>query len=135
MQGIVRHAYFSPPRILREAGCRGDIPVLHLASSFSFSQSELCGKRRHTRKTQLVIQTHGHQNKAHSLSHPGSVASPLLFFLQRRRPCGYSLEEDDSSLFIPVLPKAQHLYCWGVLLRNSPLDPAQDKTLFKITLL
>lgn len=50
LQGIVPHAYSSPPRILTEVGCRGDIPALRLASSVSFFQSELHGETR-KRKT------------------------------------------------------------------------------------
>lgn len=46
LQGIVPHAYSSPPRILTEVGCRGDIPALRLASSVSFFQSELHGETK-----------------------------------------------------------------------------------------
>lgn len=51
LQGIVPHAYSSPPRILTEVGCRGDIPALRLASSVSFFQSELHGETREKKQT------------------------------------------------------------------------------------
>lgn len=41
LQGNAPHAYSSPVPILPGGGCTGDIPALHLASSVSFSQSEL----------------------------------------------------------------------------------------------
>lgn len=50
LQGIVPHAYSSPPRILTEVGCRGDIPALRLASSVSFFQSELHGETGERKK-------------------------------------------------------------------------------------
>lgn len=54
LQGIVPHAYSSPPRILTEVGCRGDIPALRLASSVSFFQSELHRKTRERKKGRHV---------------------------------------------------------------------------------
>lgn len=43
-KGNAPHAYSSPAPILPGGGCTGDIPALHLASSVSFSQSELHGE-------------------------------------------------------------------------------------------
>lgn len=53
LQGIVPHAYSSPPRILTEVGCRGDIPALRLASSVSFFQSELHGETKERKKEDM----------------------------------------------------------------------------------
>lgn len=90
LQGIVPHAYSSPPRILTEVGCRGDIPALRLASSVSFFQSELHGEtkeRKQKRKTCQVCSSTfpwALSSKEQALGRNGTVShkktpSQLLF--------------------------------------------------------
>lgn len=109
LQGIVRHAHSSPPRILREAGCRGDIPALRLASSFSFFQSELFKESRDRRKVQQVTFV----RLAPSLSSFNSIhiyycKGQIRTQLERKYHTGLNFILSTLNLILLIFPSLWH---------------------------